>query len=247
MFYFGVPPAGRGGGGTSRQERDTHMKDSRNERLRAMFAGRGYYIAIALCLVAAGTIGYFALRERPVTVEQTDTPPVLDIQPVTPTQPVVKPAPVVIPDPVEEAEITEPAELLPQVVSPLDGTTVTVFSMTELLYDPTMADWRTHDGLDVMAELGSTVVAAREGTVESIVADALYGTVLTIDHGDGIKTVYANLADVPAVNVGDWVEAGATIGSVGTTAICEIGQGTHLHFAVTVDGVYVDPLEYLPA
>ena len=104
MFYFGVPPAGRGGGGTSRQERDTHMKDSRNERLRAMFAGRGYYIAIALCLVAAGTIGYFALRERPVTVEQTDTPPVLDIQPVTPTQPVVKPAPVVIPDPVEEAE-----------------------------------------------------------------------------------------------------------------------------------------------
>ena len=110
-----------------------------------------------------------------------------------------------------------------------------------------MRDWRTHDGLDVMAELGSTVVAAREGTVESIVADALYGTVLTIDHGDGIKTVYANLADVPAVNVGDWVEAGATIGSVGTTAICEIGQGTHLHFAVTVDGVYVDPLEYLPA
>ena len=84
-----------------------------------------------------------------MTVEQTDTPPVLDIQPVTPTQPVVKPAPVVIPDPVEEVEITEPAELLPQVVSPLDGTTVTVFSMTELLYDPTMADWRTHDGIDV--------------------------------------------------------------------------------------------------
>ena len=49
------------------------------------------------------------------------------------------------------------------------------------------------------------------------------------------------------MNVGDWVEAGATIGSVGTTAICEIGQGTHLHFAVTVNGVYADPLEYLPA
>lgn len=168
MFYFGVPPAGRGGGGTSRQERDTHMKDSRNERLRAMFAGRGYYIAIALCLVAAGTIGYFALRERPVTVEQTDTPPVLDIQPVTPTQPVVKPAPVVIPDPVEEVEITEPAELLPQVVSPLDGTTVTVFSMTELLYDPTMADWRTHDGIDVQADEGAAVKTAAAGTVQSV-------------------------------------------------------------------------------
>ena len=127
------------------------MKDSRNDRLKAMFGGRGYYIAIALCLVAAGTIGYFALRERPVTVQQTETPPTLDIQPTTPIQPVVKPAPVVVPEPAEEVEITEPAELLPQVVSPLDGTTVTVFSMTELLYDPTMADWRTHDGIDVQA------------------------------------------------------------------------------------------------
>ena len=158
------------------------MKDSRNERLRAMFAGRGYYIAIALCLVAAGTIGYFALRERPVTVEQTDTPPVLDIQPVTPTQPVVKPAPVVIPDPVEEAEITEPAELLPQVVSPLDGTTVTVFSMTELLYDPTMADWRTHDGIDVQADEGAAVKTAAAGTVQSVTNDELMGTTVVIQH-----------------------------------------------------------------
>ena len=135
----------------------------------------------------------------------------------------------------------------PMYVWPLSGELERIYSVDTLSYDVTMRDWRTHDGLDVMAELGSTVVAAREGTVESIVADALYGTVLTIDHGDGIKTVYANLADVPAVNVGDWVEAGATIGSVGTTAICEIGQGTHLHFAVTVNGVYADPLEYLPA
>ena len=246
MFYFGVPPAGRGGGGTSRQERDTHMKDSRNERLRAMFAGRGYYIAIALCLVAAGTIGYFALRERPVTVEQTDTPPVLDIQPVTPTQPVVKPAPVVIPDPVEEVEITEPAELLPQVVSPLDGTTVTVFSMTELLYDPTMADWRTHDGVDILAQQGEVVVAAGDGEVVSVTQDDLYGTTVVIDHGSGIKTQYSNLADTPTVSPGDKVKGGDVIGSVGKTAICEIGQGSHMHFAMSRDGASVDPTTYIP-
>ena len=97
-----------------------------------MFGGRGYYIALALCLAAVGTIGYFALRERPVTVKQQEPAPTLDIQPA-PTQPVVKPAPVVIPEPEPQPEINEPAELLPQVVSPLDGTTVTVFSMTELL------------------------------------------------------------------------------------------------------------------
>ena len=245
MFYFGVPPAGRGGGGTSRQERDTHMKDSRNERLRAMFAGRGYYIAIALCLVAAGTIGYFALRERPVTVEQTDTPPVLDIQPVTPTQPVVKPAPVVIPDPVEEAEIPEPAELLPQVVSPLDGTTVTVFSMTELLYDPTMADWRTHDGIDVQADEGAAVKTAAAGTVQSVTDDELMGTTVVIQHDGGYATQYSSLqADVP-VQQGQQVAAGEVIGYVGSTSAAESRMGPHLHFSVSRDGAVIDPHDYV--
>ncbi len=48
------------------------------------------------------------------------------------------------------------------------------------------------------------------------------------------------------VSAGDWVEPGDVIGAVGATALGEIGQGTHLHFAVTVDGVNVDPLDYLP-
>ena len=245
MFYFGVPPAGRGGGGTSRQERDTHMKDSRNERLRAMFAGRGYYIAIALCLVAAGTIGYFALRERPVTVEQTDTPPVLDIQPVTPTQPVVKPAPVVIPDPVEEAEITEPAELLPQVVSPLDGTTVTVFSMTELLYDQTMADWRTHNGIDVQAEEGAAVKTAADGTVVSVTDDELMGTTVVIEHSGGYTTHYSSLqTDVPVAE-GQSVHAGDVIGCVGSTSAAESEMGPHLHFSVSQNGSAIDPHAYI--
>ena len=51
-----------------------------------MFGGRGYYIALALCLAAVGTIGYFALRERPVTVKQQEPAPTLDIQPA-PTPP----------------------------------------------------------------------------------------------------------------------------------------------------------------
>ena len=215
------------------------MKDSRNERLRAMFAGRGYYIAIALCLVAAGTIGYFALRERPVTVEQTDTPPVLDIQPVTPTQPVVKPAPVVIPDPVEEAE------LLPQVVSPLDGTTVTVFSMTELLYDPTMADWRTHDGIDVQADEGAAVKTAAAGTVQSVTDDELMGTTVVIQHDGGYATQYSSLqADVP-VQQGQQVAAGEVIGYVGSTSAAESRMGSHLHFSVSRDGAVIDPHDYV--
>ncbi len=210
-----------------------------------MFSGRGYYIAVALCLVAAGTIGYFALRERPATIQQTDTPPVLDIQPITPTQPVIQPAPVVVPDSVEETEITEPAELLPQVVSPLDGTTVTVFSMTELLYDPTMADWRTHDGIDVQADEGAAVKTAAGGTVQSVTNDELMGTTVVIQHDGGYTTRYSSLqADVP-VTQGQTVAAGEIIGRVGSTSAAESRMGPHLHFSVSRDGAVIDPHDYV--
>ena len=198
-----------------------------------MFGGRGYYIALALCLAAVGTIGYFALRERPVTVKQQEPAPTLDIQPA-PTQPVVKPAPVVIPEPEPQPEINEPAELLPQVVSPLDGTTVTVFSMTELLYDTTMADWRTHDGIDVQAEEGAAVKTAAGGTVQSV----------TDDEG-GYSTRYSSLQkDVP-VTAGQQVVAGEVIGRVGTTSAAESQMGPHLHFSVSRDGAVIDPRDYV--
>lgn len=209
-----------------------------------MFGGRGYYIALALCLAAVGTIGYFALRERPVTVKQQEPAPTLDIQP-TPTQPVVKPAPVVIPEPEPQPEITEPAELLPQVVSPLDGTTVTVFSMTELLYDTTMADWRTHDGIDVQAEEGAAVKTAAGGTVQSVTDDELMGTTVVIDHEGGYSTRYSSLQkDVP-VTAGQQVVAGEIIGRVGTTSAAESQMGPHLHFSVSRDGAVIDPRDYV--
>ena len=205
-----------------------------------MFGGRGYYIALALCLAAVGTIGYFALRERPVTVKQQEPAPTLDIQPA-PTQPVVKPAPVVIPEPEPQPEISEPAELLPQVVSPLDGTTVTVFSMTELLYDTTMADWRTHDGIDVQAEEGAAVKTAAGGTVQSVTDDELMGTTVVIDHEGGYSTRYSSLQkDVP-VTAGQQVVAGEVIGRVGTTSAAESQMGPHLHFSVSRDGAVIDP------
>ena len=209
-----------------------------------MFGGRGYYIALALCLAAVGTIGYFALRERPVTVKQQEPAPTLDIQPA-PTQPVVKPAPVVIPEPEPQPEINEPAELLPQVVSPLDGTTVTVFSMTELLYDTTMADWRTHAGIDVQAAEGAAVKTAAGGTVQSVTDDELMGTTVVIDHEGGYSTRYSSLQkDVP-VTAGQQVVAGEVIGRVGTTSAAESKMGPHLHFSVSRDGAVIDPRDYV--
>ena len=132
-------------------------------------------------------------------------------------------------------------------VWPVEGELERLYDVDHLHYDVTMRDWRTHDGVDILAPLGQTVCAAMPGVVRFVQDDGFYGTFVTVDHGDGTCAVYANLASMPAVSVGDWVQAGDVIGAVGTTALCEIGQGTHLHFAVYLDGESVDPLNYLPA
>lgn len=134
----------------------------------------------------------------------------------------------------------------PEWLWPVSGSVERGHDLSSLGYDVTMRDWRTHTGIDIEAPLGSTVTAARGGTVESVVEDDLYGTVVTIDHGDGTKAVYANLASEPAVAVNDAVEPGYIIGAVGTSALAEVGQQPHLHFAVTANGQSVDPLEFLP-
>ena len=208
-----------------------------------MFGGRGYYIVFALCLLAAGIIGYITLFDRGTEVQPKT--PAVDVQPDTPTTPVVKPAPVVIPEPEPQPEITEPAELLPQVVSPLDGTTVTVFSMTELLYDTTMADWRTHDGIDVQAAEGAAVKTAAAGVVQSVTDDELMGTTVVIQHDGGYTTRYSSLQQDVPVEEGQTVAAGDVIGCVGTTSAAEIEMGPHLHFSVSRDGAVIDPHEYV--
>ena len=121
------------------------------------------------------------------------------------------------------------------------------YTVGALAYDVTMRDWRTHGGVDIACDEGARVVAARGGQVVSIVQDGLYGTVLTIDHGDGMSSVYANLAPETAVREGEWVDPGVAIGSVGSSALCEVAQRPHLHFELRQSGACVDPAVFLPA
>ena len=71
------------------------------------------------------------------------------------------------------------------------------------------------------------------------------GTTVVIQHSGGYETTYANLQAEPAVETGDTVSAGQTIGTVGTTAAAEAAQGAHLHFSVAKDGEAVDPGAFL--
>ena len=131
------------------------------------------------------------------------------------------------------------------VVAPLVGEEVAAFSVDELTYNETLGDWRTHDGIDIAAEVGTQVIAACSGVVTAVRDDDMMGTLVTIAHDDGYETTYANLRSSPGVGEGQYVSAGEVIGAVGSSSIAEFSMPAHLHFSVSKDGVPCDPAEFL--
>ena len=229
-------------------------------RLEGFMTGKGFYIVLFLCaavigisawMMAAGNGAMEELAPTGTDFEQRRVETII----ITPAPREERVETIALPSVTVEEDIVEEAQPVwneeetesTAFVWPVEGELERLHDIQALHYDVTLRDWRTHDGVDILAPLGETVVAARGGLVQSVEEDGLYGTVVTIDHGDGSIACYANLAARPAVSAGDRVETGDVIGAVGTTALCEIGQATHLHFAMAIDGASVDPLDYLPA
>ena len=236
------------------------MNEPKRHAARHSMTGTGLYIALFLGLTALAVAGYWMLLPSPAdkTPTSVSEPPVttpIAAAPITPEPPEVKPEEPA--EPVQSAvEVTlpepkpEPAEPVTPVaprliVSPLSGETVAAFSMNELSYSETLADWRTHDGIDIKADAGTQVLAACSGTVRSVSDDDLMGTTVVIAHDGGYETIYSNLQSVPTVAPEQYVSAGQVIGAVGETSLAEASMVPHLHFSVTKDGESVDPQEFL--
>lgn len=232
-----------------------------HSKWEAIKGSAGFFITMAVCLTVIGVSGYYLLVDdtEPTPIVTDDTPVLADTAPVpaVTTQhredpPAVE---VLAPDPVPEeppampeAEIDDTpvvAEAPRLIVTPVHGEVLAAFSVDALAYDPTLEDWRTHDGMDIAAASGTTVLAACNGTVLSVSDDALMGTTVTLEHSGGYQTTYASLQAAPPVEVGDNVSAGQIIGVVGDTATVEAAQGPHLHFSVSKDGAAVDPHDFL--
>jgi murein DD-endopeptidase MepM/ murein hydrolase activator NlpD len=99
---------------------------------------------------------------------------------------------------------------------------------------------RMHEGIDISAPTGTAVRAAASGSVIYAGSMGGYGTIIVIDHGNGLATAYAHLSSIWIG--GGSVSQGQGIGAVGCTGSC---TGPHLHFEVRVNGSAVDPMGYL--
>ncbi len=127
---------------------------------------------------------------------------------------------------------------------PLTGELQKEFSVDELLWDDTMQDWRTHNGIDIASDVGAEVDTAGAGVVIDSYEDATYGFVVKVQHADGIVTIYKNL-EKTVVEKDDILDKGQMIGTVGNKGAFELAQKPHLHFEVIAEDKNINPLDLI--
>lgn len=108
------------------------------------------------------------------------------------------------------------------------------------LYDGREVDQQFHLGYDLATVRRDQVPAANAGIVRVAGYFGIYGNAVVLDHGYGLMTLYGHLSSI-AVAEGDRLERGQTIGRSGETGLA---GGDHLHFAVLLQGMPVDPVEW---
>lgn len=118
------------------------------------------------------------------------------------------------------------------------------FSNGEMVESRTMGDWRVHNGVDFGGTKGNDVTAVADGKILSVANDDFYGTVVEVDHGNGMTVRYCGLAANSTLPEGSRIEKGDRIGALGSIPI-EASDGEHLHLEVLIEGKYADPLAAL--
>lgn len=130
-------------------------------------------------------------------------------------------------------------------IAPVKGKIQMKYSMDMPIYSKTLDQYMTHSGIDIAAPLSTKVKAIAGGTVTKVSEDDRYGTTVEITHGNGIVSIYSNLAQQGTAEAGDVVKQGEIIGAIGETALFETLEESHLHLEMTRDSAYVNPTEYI--
>lgn len=222
--------------------------------IKEFFKKNGLYLGLAVCVLGVGLAVFFGLgnaekepEEIKPPVEQVDS---VQNSPIKPDASADKSA-VTVSDvqitmgeePEKTEEETAPAASVKlKLTKPLNGEIISAFSGDELVYNPTLNMWLTHNGVDISAAKDAEVKCALAGEVTKVEADETRGMIVEVSHNGGKKTLYCGLSEA-GVSEGQLVNAGTVIGKAGTPAF-EADTGDHLHFEFTDNGKYIDPVKY---
>ncbi len=237
-----------------------------NSKFSRFMNGKGFYIALAICLVAIGTAAYIAINNSAGIISNIKSGSGASSGNFAPSSSIpswdnnsaTKPTDQTVSgvhdnrsssstassssssSASSKSNQSTPSKLV--YTMPVEGTILTAYSGNTPVFDKTMQDWRVHDGVDIAGTVGTPVKACASGTVADVKIDDMLGQEVIIDHGNGLESIYANLSSHVNVKKGQHVDVGYVIGSIGQTAQAEVAIAPHLHFEFTKNGNDVDPL-----
>ncbi len=108
---------------------------------------------------------------------------------------------------------------------------------------PLLGIYRMHNGVDMSCDAMTPIYASRSGYVTvTAYQEEGAGNYVQLNHGDGYRSIYMHMTYY-IVSMGEYVEQGQVIGYVGSSGL---SSGNHLHFGISYNGTYVNPMEYLP-
>ena len=131
----------------------------------------------------------------------------------------------------------------PAAAPSMPGRMLNAFSGDELVYNKTLGDWRTHNGVDYAAKAGANVTSPVAGKVTLAGTEGSWGPVVALEDSAGRVWRLCGVAD-PQVEPGQRVSAGDVLGTVGIVG-CECAEESHIHLEVKQGDAYLDPAKAL--
>ena len=142
------------------------------------------------------------------------------------------------------ASVAETLDDGAKMVVPTKGDVLKPFSMDATIYFETLDQYKCNPAMLIKADVNQEVVASFGGKVESVKEDAVNGTVITVDMGNGYKAMYGQMKDI-GIKEGDSIVKGQALGNVAQPTKYFSEEGSHLYFAMTKDDEPVNPQEYM--
>lgn len=207
---------------------------------------KAVYSLSALALCAAALFGFWKSNKNNPDMLNTTEPSISETFYIPETEEIKANTPVTnIPDDRASTEATETSTLRGNYFAmPLENGVIKNYSNGEIVKNITTGDWRTHNGLDLKGTVGDPVKSINNGKVIDVYDDALWGTIVSVDHYDGLIAEYRGLGKGSTVKKGDTVKINDKIGNLGEIPI-EKNDGVHLHLEIFRDGKSISPTEYI--
>lgn len=156
----------------------------------------------------------------------------------------IEPEEITIPEPTsDKEEIRIELDANRPIYYPLPQSTFRISSnFSHSRFHPILEEHRPHYGIDLAAPAGTNVFATAKGTVRLSKNSGATGQYVIVDHENEYSTTYMHLKN-RNVKVGDKVNAGDIIGSVGSTGF--LSTGNHLHYEIRKNGNALNPKDFL--